>query len=277
MSAQALDRLSLETDLRRALERGELLLHYQPQVALSSGRIIGFEALLRWRHPTRGMVSPAEFIPVAEDSGLIVQVGEWALRTACAQARAWNAEKLPVSVAVNISARQFAQPDFTRVVGSVLRDTACSPAWIELEVTESAAMRDADVTVATMQALKVMGVALAIDDFGTGFSSLSYLKRFPIDRLKVDQSFVRDLTSDPDDAAISQAVISLGHSLGLKVIAEGVETDAQLALLAGYGCDEVQGYLVSRPVPVQEATRLLMLPAPLPGMKKTAELDFLAV
>ena len=258
LNERAIERLALETDLRHALERNELALVYQPQVDIAGGMVIGSEALLRWKHPTRGFVSPADFIPAAEETGLIIPIGEWILRTACAQAKSWRERGLPpLTVAVNISARQFIQPDFTELVARIIRESGIEPQWIELEITESVAIQSIDTTVATLARLKSLGIKLAIDDFGTGYSSLSYLKRFPVDKLKVDQSFVRNLTRDANDAAIARAVIQLGHSLNLKVIAEGVETTEHLARLQDYGCDEIQGYLISKPLPPADLENLL--------------------
>jgi len=259
MNARALDLLELGSALHHALERDELTLHYQPQLDIGSGRIVGMEALIRWRHPDRGTVSPAEFIPLAEESGLIVPIGEWVLRTACAQAGEWQRLGLPaLTVAVNVSARQFHSRDLPGMVERILAETGLPPGNLELEVTESVAMRDVEFTIAALTKLKEIGVKLSIDDFGTGYSSLNYLKRFPIDKLKVDQSFVRNLTTDANDATIAKAIIALGRSLKLKVIAEGVETRGQLDLLRRYGCDEMQGYLFSRPIPVAEFAQLVI-------------------
>ncbi|MDQ1315822.1 MAG: hypothetical protein QG662_1931, partial [Pseudomonadota bacterium] len=259
MNARSLDLLNLENDLRRAIERGELRLCYQPQMSLRSGEIIGMEALVRWQHPVRGLVSPAEFIPLAEATGLIVPIGEWVQRTACAQNRAWQAAGLPaVTVAVNLSARQFEAQDMVALTTQILQDTRLDPGYLELELTESAAMGDADAFVGVTEALNGLGVTLSIDDFGTGYSSLSYLKRFALDRLKIDQSFVRDIVQDPDSAAIAVAIIALGHGLGLSVIAEGVETEAQLNFLRARGCDEMQGYYFSKPLPAAEFELLLL-------------------
>jgi diguanylate cyclase (GGDEF)-like protein len=244
--------------LRKALERDELSLHYQPQLDLASGEITGVEALVRWHNPELGAVSPGEFIPMAEESGLIVPIGEWVLRTACAQARRWIDEELPLSrVAVNISVVQFVRPDFPDLVSDVLRTTGLEPGVLELEITESLLAKDVDGAVRTLQALKDIGVQLSIDDFGTGYSSLSQLKRFPIDRLKIDRSFVRDITSDPDDAAIALAVIGMAGTMGLSVVAEGVETEAQMRYLQANRCDEIQGYHLSRPVPAEDVVPLL--------------------
>ncbi len=258
MNALVNERLTMESWLRRALERGELLLHYQPKVDLRSNRITGAEALIRWQHPKLGMVSPAKFIPLAEQTGLIVPIGEWVLRTACMQNRAWQEAGLPpITVAVNISARQFREKGLVNSVADILRETGLAPQFLELEVTEGVIMHDVQEVVVVLQKLKSMGVMLSIDDFGTGYSSLSYLKRFPVDRLKIDQSFIKDVTSDPENAAIAQAVITLGHSLNLKVTAEGVETREQLQFLRDHQCDEKQGYLFSKPLPVEEFGKLL--------------------
>jgi diguanylate cyclase (GGDEF)-like protein/PAS domain S-box-containing protein len=253
MDARVAERMALESHLRRALERDELLLHYQPQADLESNLICGAEALARWRHPELGMVSPARFIPLAEETGLIVPIGDWVLRTACAQASAWKRTGLgPVRISVNISARQFRQPDLPGAVEAALRDTGLDAGDLELELTESIIMQDIEHVIGVMRELKNMGVMLAIDDFGTGYSSLSYLKRFPVDRLKIDQSFVRDIITDRDAQAITQAVISLGQTLGIRVIAEGVETAKQRDLLAERGCHEIQGYLIAKPMPAEE-------------------------
>ncbi|MFH1495061.1 MAG: EAL domain-containing protein [Pseudomonadota bacterium] len=258
MNDRVSQRLTMETGLRHAIERKEFLLYYQPQINLRSGEIIGMEALLRWQHPERGLVSPAEFIPVLEETGLIVQVGEWVLRTACAQSRAWQSAGLPaVRVAVNLSAHQFRQADLTEMVCMALQDSGLVPEQLELEVTESVMIQDLQATLTTLHQLHANGIQISIDDFGTGYSSLSYLKRLPISKIKIDQSFVRDICNDPDDAAIANAVISLGHSLNLLVIAEGVETLEQQEFLCAQGCDEMQGYYFSRPLPAAEAGNLL--------------------
>ncbi|HSJ47779.1 MAG TPA: EAL domain-containing protein [Gammaproteobacteria bacterium] len=250
--------LQLENALRRALERNELALHYQPQLEISSGDIVGVEALLRWQHPEFGMVSPADFIPIAEDSGLILPIGEWVLRTAVQQNRAWQQAGLgSFAMAVNISAVQFRQASLAQMVGQILREFGLAPGWLELELTESITMEDPLTAIGIMDRLHDQGVRLSIDDFGTGYSSLSYLKRFRINKLKIDQSFVQDITSDPDDEAIVDAVISLADSLQLRTIAEGVETVEQLEFLRSKGCDEIQGYYFSKPLPAQEVEALL--------------------
>ncbi len=254
MNARAIERLAMENNLRRALERGELELYYQPQLELLHQRAIGVEALLRWRHPKYELVGPAEFVPLAEESGLIIPIGEWVLRTACAQAKSWQGQGLPpLRMAVNLSVAQFEQPDFTRLVARILSDTGLQPDCLELEITESLLMKDVNTAVGVLRALKDMGIKLAIDDFGTGYSSLNSLKRLPIDRLKIDRSFVQDISIDPDDAAIALAVIAMAHSMNLRVVAEGVETDAQLTFLRSRDCDEMQGYYFSRPLPAGEA------------------------
>ena len=249
MNARTLERLRLEADLRHALARGELLLHYQPQVELASGRVIGMEALLRWQHPQLGMIAPARFVDLAEEMGLIIPIGAWVLRTACEQTRRWqHSGHAGLRVAVNLSARQFTQRALAEMVASVLHETGLAPADLELELTESMVMHDVENAITILRTLKELGVQIAIDDFGTGYSSLSYLRRFPINVLKIDQSFVAELTLSADDAAIVAAIISLAHSLRLKVTAEGVETARQQAFLRAHGCDQMQGYLISRPL-----------------------------
>ncbi len=258
MNTRALERLSLESALRKALERDEFLLHYQPQVSLESGEIVGVEALIRWQHPSQGLISPAVFIPVAEESGLIVPIGEWVMRTACLQQKQWLQSGLPaVRMAVNLSARQLLRRQLVQTVKSVINDTGIDPQFLELELTESMIMDKRDETIQSMNVLREMGVHLAIDDFGTGYSSMSYLKRFPISKLKIDQSFVRDIAHDPDDAAIVTATIALGHGLNLVVIAEGVETEEQLQFLKSKGCEQMQGYYFSRPLSAEDVTVLL--------------------
>ena len=257
MSRETTRRVELETQLRAALTAGELHMRYQPKVDMRSGSITGSEALVGWNHPT-GAVPPSQFIPVAEESGLIVPIGDWVLRTACAQNKAWHdAGYGPLTVAVNVSARQFLRQDVVSWVLDALECTGLAPEWLELELTESLIAEDPEKVAATMRELKRFGVRFSIDDFGTGYSSLSYLKRFPVDSLKIDQSFVKNVGAAPDDEAISLAVISLAHTLRLKVIAEGVETEGQREFLRRHGCDEIQGYLCGRPVPPAEFTQLL--------------------
>ncbi|MCA1633143.1 MAG: EAL domain-containing protein [Acidobacteria bacterium] len=249
MNAKALKRLALENSLRCALERDEFVLHYQPLVCTNSGQIVGAEALVRWQHPELGLVGPSEFIPFAEDTGLIVPLGEWVLRTACAQNKEWQEMGLPLMcVSVNLSARQFQQPNLSAMIAQVLAETGLAPEQLELELTESSLMCNAETTIETLHQIKGMGIRLAIDDFGTGYSSLSYLKRLPIDVLKIDRSFVCESTTAPDDAAIVMAIIGLAHNLKMKVIAEGVETEEQLAFLRLLRCDEIQGFLCSQPL-----------------------------
>jgi diguanylate cyclase (GGDEF)-like protein len=257
MNAKASKRLQLGNALRRALEREEFLLHYQPQVDMESGKIIGVEALVRWRHPGLGVVSPAEFIPLAEETGLILPIGEWVLREACLQTRNWHdAGFPPVRISVNLSNRQFNQEGLVDSIMEVLRETRLEPQHLALELTESGFMHNEEGAIATLRTLKEKGVQVSIDDFGTGYSSLRYLKRFPIDELKIDRSFVRDVTSDHDDAAIVGAIIAMGNSLRLKVVAEGVETPEQLDFLREKGCSVMQGFYLSRPLPTGEMTRV---------------------
>jgi EAL domain-containing protein (putative c-di-GMP-specific phosphodiesterase class I)/CheY-like chemotaxis protein len=240
------------------LERKEFLLHYQPKVDLESGAICGLEALLRWQHPERGMVSPVEFIPVLEDSGLIVPVGEWVMREACGQIRVWQGSGLAVPpVAVNLSARQFQQKDLEPIVRSLLAETGVDPSLIQFELTESLLMKEPEAAARTLNGLKDLGVKISVDDFGTGYSSLAYLKRFPIDALKIDRAFIRELTTDPDDAAITLAIIGLAHSLKLRVVAEGVETEGQLNFLSSHACDEMQGYYFAKPAAPAELEAML--------------------
>jgi len=257
LSERADQWLLLEQGLRHAVERNELLLHYQPQVNLRSGEIIGTEALIRWQNPERGMISPLHFIPLAEESGLIIPIGAWVLRTACRQAKTWHDQGNRLIMAVNISARQFQHPGFIDLVEEILAETGLPAEYLELEITESVAMHDAERTTATLHALRAVGIHLSIDDFGTGFSSLAYLRRFPLSKLKVDQSFVRNLNVSEHDTSIARTVILLGHSLKLTVIAEGVETKEQLDVLRHMGCEEMQGYYFSRPVPAADLSALL--------------------
>ena len=266
MNAGTLERLELESELRHALERGQFHLEYQPQLDLASGAVVGMEALLRWQHPQLGRVPPASFIGLAEEMGLIIPIGDWVLRTACAQARAWQlAGHGPLRLAVNLSARQFKQKNLLHAVAQALADTGFDAACLELELTESMVMHDVEQATAIMAKLKALGVQLSIDDFGTGYSSLAYLRHFPIDVLKIDKTFVSDITHSMDDAAIVRAIISLAHSLRLKVIAEGVETEQQLAFLRRHGCDQMQGYLFSRPLAAPAFETLLLEGSMLPA------------
>ncbi|MBF0320311.1 MAG: EAL domain-containing protein [Nitrospirae bacterium] len=253
MNTRALRRLKLENNLRKALEKNEFILHYQPKIDLNTWSVYGVEALIRWINPQYGMISPVEFIPLAEETGLIIAIGEWVLRTACAQAKHWqDIGHKGLLMSVNLSARQFKSQNLVLLIENILKETGLSPEFLELELTESVVMDDAEAAIKILRDIKTMGVHVAIDDFGMGYSSLSYLKRFPIDRLKIDKSFVRDITTDPDDEAIATAIIAMSHSLKLKVIAEGVETNGQLEFLRALDCDEAQGYLFSRPLPVED-------------------------
>lgn len=258
MNVEAQERLTMDKNLRLALDREEFFLVYQPQVKIETGRIIGLEALIRWPHPKLGLIPPDRFIPIAENNGMIVPIGEWVLRTACAQARKWQDDGLAaVPVAVNVSAVQFRQEGFPALIRKVLMETGLSAGCLELELTESLLLSDVDVVFATLRELKKMGLQLAIDDFGTGYSSLSYLKRFPVDKLKIDRSFVRDIAVDSEDAAITTAIISMARNLRLNVIAEGVETEEQMSFLRDHGCDEIQGYYFSKPLSADDATSML--------------------
>jgi diguanylate cyclase (GGDEF)-like protein len=263
MNARAVQRQSIEASLRRALERQEFVLHYQPKINLHSGAIVGVEALIRWQHPERGLLPPAQFVPIAEDSGLIVPIGRWVLSEACRQTQAWLQAGLPaITVAVNTSAVEFRAPDFLENIRSTLATSGLAPRSLELELTESVLMRDAEATNAMLHALSELGIKLAVDDFGTGYSSLSYLRQFPIDTLKIDQSFVNQITHNPDDATLVSAVISMGKSLKQRVIAEGVETPEQVAFLRDQQCDEGQGYYFGRPVAAEALAALLQTGVP---------------
>jgi diguanylate cyclase (GGDEF)-like protein/PAS domain S-box-containing protein len=263
MNAEAVKRLTLENGLRPALERQELFLVYQPQMDVVTGKITGLEALLRWQHPELGLVPPDQFIGIAENTGMILPIGEWVLRTACSQARKWQDEGLrPVQVAVNVSAVQFRQEGFCQLIRKVLHETGLAAHHLELELTESLLLANADVTFSVLQELKAMGLTLAIDDFGTGYSSFSYLRQFRVSKLKIDRSFIRDVAVNPDDAAITTAIISMAKSLNLKVIAEGVENEAQMSFLRAHQCDEIQGYYFSKPLPPDEVADKLRGNAP---------------
>ncbi|MBK1718727.1 EAL domain-containing protein [Thiocystis violacea] len=258
MTQRAKDRLTLEADLRRAIEGDELLLHYQPQIDLASGAVVGLEALVRWRHPQRGMIPPGAFIPLAEESGLVVRLGDWVLRRACRQIKTWlEAGLAPRQTAVNVSAVQLSRGQLVESVKDALRETGIPPDRLELEITESFVMLDRDQSFKALAELRALGVRLSIDDFGTGYSSLAYLQRIEVHKLKIDLSFVRDVTTNSGNASIVKAIIALGHSLGLEIIAEGVEEQDQADYLRAHRCDVMQGYLVSRPLPVEEITRFL--------------------
>jgi len=266
MNHEANKRLNLESELWQALAENQLLLHYQPQVDLLSGKVVGVEALVRWQHPTRGLVGPDEFIPIAEACGLILPLGHWVLLTACRQAKTWLDAGIDMGeIAVNISAQQFRQPDFAHSVQGVLSETGLPAGRLELEITESTIMHSADSSIDTLVRLKAMGVRLAIDDFGTGYSSLAYLRRFPIDRLKIDRSFVADVESDTDAASLVTSIVSLGRSLGLNLVAEGVETSAQADFLRALDCQRVQGFHFFRPVSAEEVVTVSDFVRPVVG------------
>src|SRR3954454_21032727 len=258
IKAQSIKRLTLETALRRALERDQFALHYRPKVDIASGQITGVKALLRWSHPELGMVSPMQFIPLAEETGLIVPIGRWVLREACAQNMVWQRRGLrPVTMAVNLSPRQFADAHLLHDVDEALLASGMSPVLLQLEVTESMVMRNVSRAIKVLDAVQSRGIRLAIDDFGTGYSSMSLMKQFPIDTIKIDRSFVRDLPSDSEDQAIAQAIIRMGKALGMTIVAEGVETTAQESFLRDHACDEMQGFLFSRPVAPEQMANLL--------------------
>jgi EAL domain-containing protein (putative c-di-GMP-specific phosphodiesterase class I) len=251
-------RLVIESALRRTLDGRELLLHYQPKFALASGAVTGTEALIRWKPDGQPMVSPAEFIPIAEETGLILPIGAWVLRTAIFQQRAWLGAGVRLGrVAINLSARQLAQQELPDLVAAMLAEAGLPAEGLEIEVTESMVMRNADWAATLLGRLKDMGVRITVDDFGTGYSSLSYLKRFPIDCVKIDRSFIRDLPDDPDDAAITRGIVAMAHSLRMAVVAEGVETEEQMRFLRELGCDEVQGFVLSRPVDAHELVNVV--------------------
>jgi EAL domain-containing protein (putative c-di-GMP-specific phosphodiesterase class I) len=255
---QSIERLTLETALRRGLERNQFALYYQPKVDMATGQITGVEALLRWTHPELGVLPPMQFIPLAEETGLIVPIGRWVLREACAQNMAWQRRGLrPVSMAVNLSPRQFADRQLLQDIDEALAASGMSPVLLQLEVTESMVMRNVSRAIKVLDAIQSRGIRLAIDDFGTGYSSMSLMKQFPIDTIKIDRSFVRDLPNDSEDRAIAQAIISMGKALGMTVIAEGVETVEQEAFLRNHACDEMQGYLFSKPVQPEQMADLL--------------------
>jgi EAL domain-containing protein (putative c-di-GMP-specific phosphodiesterase class I) len=260
MNVHTLERLELESDLSRALERGEFLLYYQPKVEIATGLITGTEALLRWKHPVRGLVPPLEFISLAEETGLIVPIGEWVLATACAQNKVWQDLGLTrLGISVNLSARQFSDSMLLEKLTRIIQASGIDPSSLELEITESVVMSHAECAVGVLEQLKSIGVRIAIDDFGTGYSSLGYLKRFPIDTIKVDRSFIRDIPADSGDMKIARAIIAMAHALRLKVVAEGVENAEQLTFLRAQRCDAVQGYFLFRPLPADEVADALMV------------------
>jgi diguanylate cyclase (GGDEF)-like protein len=259
MNAAAFERLTMENDLRKAIERNELLLYYQPQIDLRTGKISGMEALLRWNHHVRGMIMPSDFIPLAEDTGLIIPISKWIMHTACVQNKAWQKEGLQtIPVSVNLSSLQFRQKNILGTILQVLEKSKLKPDYLILEITESSLMENTEETFATLNALSELGLRLAIDDFGTGYSSLSYLKRFPLYAIKIDRSFIKGIPTNPGDAAIVKAIIAMAHSLELQVVAEGVETEEQLDFLRNVVCDEMQGFLFSRPLPSEELSKLLI-------------------
>jgi diguanylate cyclase (GGDEF)-like protein len=274
MNTALIQRLTMEDALRKALDRGQLLLHYQPQVATKNGEITGVEALIRWLDPEKGLISPGEFIPLAEDTGLIVPIGDWVLYEACRQNKAWQvAGYSPISISVNISSRQFSTSDMRATLEKVLLETKLDAKYLDIELTETLIMKDPEKIAGVLNELKSLGVRISMDDFGTGYSSLSMLKKLPIDCLKIDQSFVRDLATDSDDAAITATIIAMSRSLNLEVIAEGVEQTQQLAYLRELDCEKMQGYLASRPLPAAEMTALLANGRPLLGDLAFAHVD----
>jgi predicted signal transduction protein with EAL and GGDEF domain len=263
MNERMLERLALESDLRGALDRGELVLHFQPQVEAVTGRIVAVEALVRWQHPEKGLVPPLDFIGIAEETGLIVPLGEQVLQMACEQAVAWQKAGFPpMRVSVNVATQQLSQSDLVATVRQVLDATSLSGEFLEIEITESSLMSDVETTTQTLVELKQTGLTVSVDDFGTGYSSMNYLKRFPLDALKIDRSFIRDLSVDSNDAAIIRAVIALAKALDLSTVAEGVEEQAQLAFLIEQGCDLIQGFLIGRPMPADEVSDLLATATP---------------
>ena len=252
-SAGTIAKMTIETDLRRAIERNELVVHYQPLVDMRSSAVLGSEALIRWQHPEHGLMAPSEFVPLAEETGLICPISDMVVETVCAQNKAWQqAGYDPMTVSINVSARQFQQDTLIPSITKALQRSRLDPWYLQLELTESVMMQDSEATIAILKRFKDMGIRISIDDFGTGYSSLSYLKRFPVDSVKIDRSFIKDITINPDDAAIAAAVIAMAHSLKLTVVAEGVETLEQLELLQSLQCDEMQGYFISPPVPAED-------------------------
>ena len=258
MNEAALESLTMETNLRRALERQELLLYYQPKMDFLTGQINGMEALIRWKQSDGTLVSPAKFIPFAETSGLIVPIGAFVLRTACLQNKLWQEAGLKkISVAVNLSGLQFGQKNFVKDIFTALKDTDLNPRYLELEITETTIMKNPEMAVRNLKELKEVGIQISIDDFGTGYSSLNYLQRLPLDTLKIDISFIRNVVTDPNDAVVVKTIIAMAHNLNLKVIAEGVENEQQVAFLREHGCDTMQGYFLSPPVPAEELPKFL--------------------
>lgn len=258
MDAESNTQKQIEIDLNKAMENNELLLHYQPQINSKTNKLVGAEALIRWLHPEKGMIPPNDFISIAELCGLMIPIGQWVLNTACKAAKQWQEKGLPkISMSVNVSARQFHADNFVQTIQDALTISKLDPCWLELEITEGIVIKETDTVVTKLEQLKTLGVNLAIDDFGTGYSSLAYLKRFPVDTLKIDQSFIRNIHEDPDDAAITEAVISLGHSLGLTVVAEGVESKEHVKILKNKGCDIFQGYYFCKPIAEDEFKKFI--------------------
>ncbi|MEX0682909.1 MAG: EAL domain-containing protein [Dehalococcoidia bacterium] len=252
------ERLDLEVELRRAVESEQFVLLYQPIVGVEDRALVATEALIRWQHPDRGLIGPSNFIRLAEETGAIVPIGDWVIRTACAQVARWLEDGLPaVPVSVNVSGHQLQHSDLVATIQNALMDAGLPPRFLHLEITEGVVLQDVSKAVIILRALREMGVEISIDDFGTGYSSLTYLKRLPVDSVKIDRSFIADLATDPNDAAIATAIIAMAHSIGLRVIAEGIETEEQLAFLRSHGCDEMQGFLEGRPVPAAELTARL--------------------
>lgn len=276
MNARIYGILELEEEMHQAIRQGEFVMHYQPQIEIGSGRIVGCEALLRWRHPKRGLFMPGNFIPLAEESGMIIPLGQWVLHEVCTQARAWQEEGLPlIKVAVNISIKQFRQPNLIEQIQTTLQQTGLPPTALELELTESVLIHDPPHATQIMNQLKELGISLSLDDFGIGYSSLNYLRHFPLDSIKIDRSFVKDMTENTNGAALSKSIVTIAHSLGLKAIAEGVETWAQHDFLASCGCNELQGFLFSKPLPPDEFAALLRekrcLVQPVPSPERDVE------
>jgi polar amino acid transport system substrate-binding protein len=260
MNIKVMEKLKLQNDLRRALKNNEFRVYYQPQVSMETGDIVGFEALVRWLHPVEGMIPPFKFIPEAEEMGIITDIGEFVLRTACRQNKQWQEAGYPPKyMAVNLSARQFQQKNLLKVIEDVLAETKLDTEWLELEITESICMDNLNSTIYLLNKFNNMGVTVALDDFGTGYSSLNYLKKLPIQSLKIDKSFVDNITSDNKELAIANAITTLAHTMDLSIVAEGVETEEQLSVLKDLNCDKAQGYLFSRPLPAEEIERLLIM------------------
>ena len=248
----------LENNLRKALKNNELQLYYQPQVSADKRHLVGMEALIRWKHPEKGFISPGVFIPIAEETGLIMEIGEWVIREACRQGAEWQEQGYKLEkISVNLSARQLKEPRLCDIIDSILKDTQMDPQFLGIELTESAIIREPEVAILRLEKIKSLGVKLSLDDFGTGYSSLSYLKRFPIDTLKIDQSFIRDVTTEKEDVALVQAIITMAHGLEMDVIAEGVEVREQYEFLVSHDCDTIQGYLFSRPIPADKMQAML--------------------